>query len=384
MTCQCSDNNLYDSNSLDSNYINNLNKQDIQDIKSDTDSNFSQYLKDNINNSFKDRKQKIKSLENKFNYIIYHRKCLDGFTGFFLFQRMKLHDRHNTIIYPDVPSASNIPPNIDNRNIIIIDVAYKYEILREITSRAKSVLFIDHHITISEDVKKIKANNLKIIYNLHKSGASLVWDYFYNTKMPLFVRYIEDNDIGIWKIKYVHEFITALQVLYDTTSNNKSNLTQWEQLFDKNTVKQLINRGKIYMQLKTSIAQDNSTRVSIESFPSNTIYQQFSNFFTKPGQYKVAVYCGSPCPSASDVAKEIFKNFHCDFFISWVYNMDRKEFNLTFRSEHVDVGSIAKLFNGGGHKLAAACSFKLSKYDIKDLFFHHSLQRIFKSKNKQI
>ena len=62
MTCQCSDNNLYDSNSLDSNYINNLNKQDIQDIKSDTDSNFSQYLKDNINNSFKDRKQKIKSL----------------------------------------------------------------------------------------------------------------------------------------------------------------------------------------------------------------------------------------------------------------------------------------------------------------------------------
>ena len=64
-----------------------------------------------------------------YDYVIYHKRCYDGFTGFLI-----LHNS-NTIkktaqIYPDVPSAKHLPPNIRGKNVIIIDVAYKYEILR--------------------------------------------------------------------------------------------------------------------------------------------------------------------------------------------------------------------------------------------------------------
>ena len=64
----------------------------------------------------------------QFNYIIFHRGCLDGFSGFFVcYTSGRLTD--NVQIYSDVPSSKRVPPNIDGKDVIIVDVAYKKEIL---------------------------------------------------------------------------------------------------------------------------------------------------------------------------------------------------------------------------------------------------------------
>ena len=313
-----------------------------------------------------------------YNYVIFHRKCLDGFTGFIVLHKTKkIH--HNALIYPDVPSAVVTPPNIHNKDVIIIDVAYKYDVLRDIMLKAKSVTFIDHHITIHDDVKKIAkefANKqIEIIYDEHKSGGTLVWDYFYpNKNRPLFLQFIQDNDIGTWKLPNVYEFITAISVKFPMNLKPET-IRMWEKLFKISTVKKLIKLGSTYMEYKNFISEEHSKRYSIERFPSEKIYNENRGIFKSPGQYRVAVYCGSPCPVSSDVAKLIFKNNNCDFFLSWVLNLDRKEFVFTFRSEKVDVGEIAKIFNGGGHKLAAGGSMKMDKFDIRDLFFGESLPR---------
>jgi len=318
------------------------------------------------------------TINKKYNYVIFHRKCLDGFTGFIILNNTH-NIKHSALIYPDVPSATNIPPNITNKDIIIIDVAYKYEILRNIVIKAKSVTFIDHHITIYDDVKRIQNDfsnkKIEVIYNEHKSGATLVWDYFYpDKKRPLFIQFIEDNDIGKWKIPNVYEFITALHVKYPINLKSET-IKKWNKLFKMSTIKKLIKLGTTYMEYKNYIAEEHSKRYSIERFPSTKIYNENQNLFKSPGQYKVAVYCGSPCPSASDIAKIIFENNNCDFFISWALNLDKKEFVLIFRSKKVDVGEIAKIFNGGGHKLASAGSIKMYNFDITDLFFGDSLPR---------
>ena len=171
----------------------------------------------------------------KYNYVIFHKGCLDGFSGFFILHKTKRIDHHSQI-YPDMPSAKITPPNIDDCDIIIIDVAYKYDILKEIMIRAKSVTFIDHHITIRDDVLKLKkefsSKNINIIYDEFKSGASLTWNYFHpNKKVPRFIKYVEDNDIGAWKMRHTHPFITALQVKY-TFSLTPENLHKWNKLFD--------------------------------------------------------------------------------------------------------------------------------------------------------
>ena len=102
----------------------------------------------------------------RFNYVIYHKNCLDGFAAFFLLHEANKIDK-SALIYPDVPSAKSIPPNIQNRDILIVDVAYSYDIIRDIIIKAKSVTFIDHHITIHEGMIELsrKFSKLNLIYD---------------------------------------------------------------------------------------------------------------------------------------------------------------------------------------------------------------------------
>lgn len=320
---------------------------------------------------------------NNFNYVIFHKGCLDGFSGFFILHTTGKIDS-SALIYPDNPHATHIPPNIKNKNVIIIDVAYKYSILKEIIYLAKSVVFIDHHITIREDVLKLKSelkqDNLTIIYDEFKSGASLTWEYFFpKKKLPIFVRYVEDNDIGAWKMKHTQQFITGIQVKYSFDMSAK-NLKLWEKLFKSAEIKDLIKKGKVYWEYIEDLLNTNAKRYTFEAFPSETIYEKYSDFFKKPGQYKVAVVCGGGCPSATLLGSHMMKTLKCDFVIMWNYQFDTKKYVLAFRSKKVNVGEIAFILSGdgtgGGHKLASACSFSSSTYNITDLFFKKSLPRI--------
>lgn len=318
----------------------------------------------------------------KYNYIIYHKNCIDGFTGFIILMGTDKIDK-NAKIYPDIPAAKNIPHDIENKDVIIIDVAYKYNILKEIMTLAKSVTFIDHHITIKDDVQQIisELNNKNhiVYYDDKMSGASLTWKYFYpKKKIPLFIKYVADNDTGAWVLKHTIPFITALDVNYsfDLTSEN---IKKWDNLYNKKEVIRLIKKGYIYEEYKNNIIKYNSQRYSLEAFPSEKIYNEHIDLFRHPGQYKVAVFCGTGCPNVTDLAKEMLRTIDCDFVIIWSLNLDKKEFVLSFRSLDVDVGSISKAFGGGGHKLAAACSFSLFKYNIADLFLSQSLPRASKN-----
>jgi oligoribonuclease NrnB/cAMP/cGMP phosphodiesterase (DHH superfamily) len=291
--------------------------------------------------------------------------------------------RDNSTIFPDVPSAKTPPPQIDGKDIIVMDVAYKYDVLKSICERAKSVTFIDHHVTIHDDVMQLKEElkishknpKINIIYNEMECGASLTWKFFNKKKqLPLFVRYVRDNDIGTWKLKHTHAFIAGLDTRLNMSLSNE-NISKWNKLFDFDTVKKIIKRGKIYQEYIEFLLENNAKKYSMEAFPSEKIYEKYSSHFKKPGEYKVAVICGSGCPSSSLLGRKMMETINCDFVILWSLHMDKKEYVLSFRSKETDVGSIAQMFGGGGHKLAAACSIPLSEYNIQDLFFPRSLPR---------
>ncbi|AYV75686.1 MAG: putative pAp phosphatase [Terrestrivirus sp.] len=318
-----------------------------------------------------------------YDYIIYHKNCLDGFSAYFILTKTGLILKNDYFVYPDQPSAKEIPPNVKGHNVIILDVAYKSDVLEGIIEQAKSVIHIDHHITIRDDVMKLASkykNKFISVYNEKESGASLTWKYFkkylegYSESMPKFVLYIKDNDIGEWKYKNTMPFITALNVHYDLIPNYET-LRSWDKLFDTSEIKKLIRKGTIYMKYENYLLDYNAKRYTLELFPSEQVYKDFPNHFIKPGQYKVAVVNGSGCPSGSLLGKKIITDIDCDFCIMWTLHMDKKEYILSFRSNSVDVGQITKMFGGGGHIFAAACSIPLTKYNIVDLFYPTSLPR---------
>lgn len=316
-----------------------------------------------------------------FNYIIFHGGCLDGFTGFFV-AHLSGRLTKNVTIYEDSPSTNNIPPDIDGKDIIIIDVAYKKEILEEIFKYAKSVVFIDHHVSIKEDVEILykkynnKNNNVTIIYDDGRCGATLAWSYFFNRqKIPLFLKYIEDQDTGHWVYPRTKPFIFALRVYYRLSTNNNS-LNEWMKLLNKATVKELIQQGTQMQLYNDFIVSVNVPKHTIQRFPSKRIYDKNPRLFQKPGQYKVALYCGHNCPTVTELGNGALERIpEIDFCIMWVYNLDSKRYVLSMRSKEVDVSEICKLFGGGGHKLAAACSFKASYMSIDDVFDGPSLPR---------
>ena len=162
---------------------------------------------------------KYNEKNSKYNYVIYHRGCYDGFTAFVILDKSGLIEK-DAIIFPDVPSAKFVPRGIEDKDVIIMDTAYKYDILREIFRSAKSVTFIDHHVTIRDDVIKLKnefknqSDSINIIYDEVECGASLTWNFCYpNKKFPWFLKYIKANDIGQWEMfNNTYNFMAYLNV----------------------------------------------------------------------------------------------------------------------------------------------------------------------------
>ncbi len=317
-------------------------------------------------------------MPDKFDYVIYHKGCLDGFSGFFVAHTSGRIDK-NADIHPDFPSTNHIPPNIDNKNILIIDVAYKKEVLDVIFNDAKSVVFIDHHISIRDDTiklqKKYSGKDITIVYDEERSGATLAWIYFFSRQeIPLFLKYVEDQDTGKWVHENTKPFIFAVRTYYNLNHENKT-LNKWSKLLNKENVSKLIKKGKYMKKYNDHLVNASVPKHSLEKFPSKKIYALAPNLFKKPGQYRVAVYCGLNCPSVTDLGSGALEQINCDFCIMWVYNLDNKKYVMSMRSKEVDVSEICKIFGGGGHRLAAACSFLAKNYRIDDMFEQNSLPR---------
>ena len=313
-----------------------------------------------------------------FNYIIFHKGCIDGYAGFII-AHLSNKLSAGTFIYQDVPSTNKVPPNIDNKNIIIIDVAYRSDILEEIFKHAHQVVFVDHHVSIHNDVtllhKKYNTkDNICIIYNSNKSGCTLTWDYFNDTNPPLFLQLIEDNDIGKWEYPETKPFIYALKSYYRLNTDTK-NIDAWCGLLAEENVNRLIKKGKIISLFNEHLIEVNLQKHSRERFPSKKVYNMDKTLFDKVGQYIVVVFNGVACPSITDLANTALSKIDCDFFIAWTYNLDKRDYVVSMRSKSVDVGKIAQLFGGGGHKLAAAFAVSDSKLTIQDMFEGSSLPR---------
>jgi len=302
---------------------------------------------------------------------------VDGFCGFFVaWMSGKL--AKDITIYEDMPSANNVPPDIKGKTLIIIDVAYKKEILEIIFSEAASVVFIDHHVSINNDVEELKKKytNIKIIYDEEECGASLAWKYFNSRKeMPQFLEYVKDNDTGKWKLPKTKRFLCALKTYFHLSTESKS-LNKWFRLLREEDLNKLLKKGKYMLKYSNQLVHVAMPKHSRELFPSKLLFDANPGLYTKVGQYTVAVFCGLNCPDTSELGAYALKKIDCDFCLFWIYNLDSRIYVCGLRSrDNVDVSLIAKSFGGGGHKHACGFSFSSSKYNISDLFEGRSLNR---------
>lgn len=302
-----------------------------------------------------------------YNVVIYHKNCLDGFSGLCIFIQSKQWDE-DLIIYPDTPVSDIINVNVDDKNVVIIDVAYDSKVIKYIANHAKKLLFLDHHITIKSDIDNLHLQDPhEVIYDVNMCGASLTWKYFMGGKTPKFIKYIQDNDTGTWKYKHTLPFIAAMEIHYETKPT-MSNINKWQKLLNDEEINTMLQKGKYYDIYKKHMISIHTKRATVVHFPSKKLYGMFPNAFHKPAQYRVAIYNGTGCPSTSLLGNSIANLIDCDFCLIWTLHMSTREYVVSLRSITTDIGTIAKELGGGGHKFAAAFGISCDKIHIEDMF----------------
>ena len=283
----------------------------------------------------------------EINYVIFHKNCPDGFGSAWIVNKFL----NKEIEYKGISASTSvkeIETKIKNKNLLVLDVSFSKEDIKIIQKLTKNFLIIDHHITYYEQISKIK--NVEL--NKNHSAIYLTWKKFFpNKEVPLFVKYIEDNDIRTNKYLETIPFRTALPIKYPFNNQNKFSI--WNKLLNEKNVKDLIKEGEKYLEYKNYILETNTFNVRKQLKFKNKNYSKYS----------IILVNKTITGLNSDLAEYFLKkNPKMDILILWneIIINNKEQYSLILRTlkENINLAEIAKTYNGGGHAKAAHFFYK--------------------------
>jgi uncharacterized protein len=286
----------------------------------------------------------------KPDVFIYHSPCDDGFGA-----AWAVHQRWGDDV-DYVPCSYGKPaPDVSGKNVLIGDFSFKYDVLVEMSFKARSIVILDHHKTAQEDLARLPqiyelsdqgrlaafqacwANNMPQIatyFDMEKSGARLVWEFCHpGSEVPALIRYIEDRDL--WRFQYRETRAVSLWLhsyAYDFEG--------WSILADS---------------LERNLAGTVANAKAIERFNDQKLGEiiREARVETIGGAAVPVVNCS--WGFASDAAHELLKANPDAPFAACYYDRGdgRRSFSLRSEDHRLDVSEIAKSMGGGGHRNAA-------------------------------
>lgn len=267
---------------------------------------------------------------------IYHGNCADGFGAAWVFKRWadREHDFHAGVY-------QNPPPDVEGRDVYLVDFSYKRAVVEEICEKATRVVLIDHHKTAIEDLKPlIDSRRIEALVNLEKSGATLAWEWFHghhDRDMPQLLRHIEDRDLWRFALPWTRE-IQANVFSYPYE------FAVWDELMER-PVEELIAEGKAIerkhfkdirelLGVVTRQMKIGGHIVPIANLPY-TLTSDAGHILCGPGAPFAGCYWDTP---------------------------EGRVFSLRSNDNGLDVSAIAKQYGGGGHRNASG--FRVAYSDL--------------------
>lgn len=311
---------------------------------------------------------------------IYHGNCADGFSAAWVVRRFFSGevDFHAGIY-------QNEPPKIVRGQIVIfVDFGYKRDVMLRFLQeqRPEAVLLLDHHKSAVEDLKadgcyiidmgayegqkdwpRFLQNvaqdyveggpRIYTVFDLHKSGAGLAWDFFYpGMKRPRLLDHIEDRDLWRFALPNTRE-------IQATVFSHPYDFDVWSLLMNQSAsvegLADLVNEG-----------------IAIERKHHKDI-AELVNVVTRPmriGGHVVPI-ANLPYTLTSDAGHLLCRvpdpNGPPGTFIEYPFagcywdTQGGRVFSLRSREGGADVSEIAKQYGGGGHKNASGFRISFEK-----------------------
>lgn len=135
--------------------------------------------------------------------IIYHHPCADGFTAAWVVA--KAHGYDFVDLHP--AQYGSAPPDVTNRDVIVVDFSYPRAVLEAMDAEADSLLVLDHHKSAQKDLDGLPFAH----FDMNKSGAMLAYDEFGSVKVNhRLVQYVQDRDIWTKELPFTEEISAAI------------------------------------------------------------------------------------------------------------------------------------------------------------------------------
>ena len=263
-----------------------------------------------------------------FTHVLYHKACPDGFASAYV-AWTKLGDE---VKYLPV-SYNDSPPNIKNSKVLVCDFSFNKETTKKLIEDNEIFYNIDHHITAINNLKEI--DDKYKYFDVNHSGAILTWKYFYPNEEPLrFLNYIEDYDLWKFKFKETKAFNAA-------TKQIPFRFLKWDEFKNNDFLDNIIKKGEIIIEYQNSIIKYQLKHVCIRR-------QKINNIIYKIGYLNTSYLI-------NEIANQAVLNLDCDFCVIYSYDelYNQTRFSLRSCDNKVDVSTIAKYLNGGGHRNAS-------------------------------
>ena len=265
----------------------------------------------------------------KFNLILYHANCVDGFGAAYCAWR-SLGDSAEYIAC----NHGDTPPDVTGKRVLVLDFSFKRDVVERLNDQAEFFMILDHHKSAMEDLSDLPY----AYFDMEHSGAMLAWALFNpGVTAPLFISYIEDRDLWKWELPRSREVCAGI----DTVAFD---FEEYKRLEFEPTLGEIASVGKIllsYSEKKIlSICESSSDRVICGTGLSAKVVNS--------RQWHSDV--GSRLAAETDVA------------VVWYHDHERDKIKVSLRSQgpSVDVSSIAFAYGGGGHANAAGFTIDAS------------------------
>lgn len=255
---------------------------------------------------------------------IYHGGCPDGFGAAYAVWK-RFGDAVE--FYP--ATHGDPPPDVADRDVIMVDFSYKRPVLTEMLARCKSMIILDHHKTAKADLEGLDDPKLTLVFDMDRSGAVITWEHFHpETPTPALMRTIQDRDLWQWKYPLSRPILTALDTY-----------PQDFEVWDGLDLDELADAGKHMLVYYNSIVDEMVEKADMMQLDGYTV-----------------PVINAPYFMASDLGNILAKGHP----FAVIYSVDARGVRYSLRSapDGVDVSEIAKSHGGGGHFHAAGFESK--------------------------
>jgi oligoribonuclease NrnB/cAMP/cGMP phosphodiesterase (DHH superfamily) len=269
--------------------------------------------------------------------VIYHGGCADGMAAAWCFWK-RFPDWE---YYPGYYGKDELP-DVKDRAVYLVDFSYPRETLIKILETAKSVILLDHHKSMFEDLKDFKHPNFDMSHSTEVySGAMIAWYYTKSAidrvEAPPILRHIQDRDLWKFELPYTREIMAAV-----FSHPFSFEYFDWLMDLDPYDYEDLKMQGAAILRVEDKAIKSiiKATKRSINPELSPEISWNSWCLINSPPMY----------------ASEIGSKLSEEYPIVAIYHDTAYDRKFSLRSKTgttIDVSIIAKHYGGGGHKHAA-------------------------------